>query len=193
MLVLEEASVTTHSSGYTMTCGQFEASSNYYAHAQSAQARKRTRSTAGDFFSSPDKAQRDAWAQRWVVNHEATQTLMAERRAEAKAKRGAQSAELLAGMEVGTLLHYSWGYDQTQGEFFQVVKIVGKASVSIRPIAGFRVVGSEGHDCCRMTPAKDSFTGKATTKKVGPYGCKMAHGSASPTAADKSHYCSWYA
>ena len=95
-------------------------------------------------------------------------------------------------LKVGDLLHYSWGYDQTQCEFFQVVK-VNASSVVIREIASKTEENSEGRDCDRRLPVRDKFVGEEMLKRV-QIGNRvpMKFGSASPTDEKTSHYCSWY-
>lgn len=38
------------------------------------------------------------------------------------------------GVKVGDLFHASWGYDQTNNNFFQVVALVGESSVRVREV-----------------------------------------------------------
>lgn len=38
------------------------------------------------------------------------------------------------GVKVGDLFHSSWGYDQTNNDYFQVVALVGKSSVRVREV-----------------------------------------------------------
>lgn len=57
---------------------------------------------------------------------------------------------------VGDIIHHSWGYDQTQCDYYQVVAITDK-SVALRKIAGKTVPGSEGSMCCSLLPEKDHF------------------------------------
>ena len=63
--------------------------------------------------------------------------------------------------KVGDILHHSWGYDQTNCDFYQVVE-VKKASVVLKKIAGERVPGSEGFMCEMLMPVKDAFIEKGT-------------------------------
>jgi len=57
---------------------------------------------------------------------------------------------------IGSILSASWGYDQTQVNFFQVVELVGKKSVKIRAIRS-RIDSQElGSDY--VVPVKDSFS-----------------------------------
>ena len=69
---------------------------------------------------------------------------------------------------VGDILHHSWGYDQTNCDFYQVV-VVKKATVILRKIAASTVPGSEGFMCEKLMPVKDAFIEKGTQAltKVG--------------------------
>ena len=58
--------------------------------------------------------------------------------------------------KVGDILHHSWGYDQTNCDFYQVVE-VKKASVVLKPIAAETVPGLEGFMCESLMPRKDVF------------------------------------
>lgn len=39
------------------------------------------------------------------------------------------------GVKVGDVFHASWGYDQTNNDFFQVVELVGETSVRVREVS----------------------------------------------------------
>lgn len=67
-------------------------------------------------------------------------------------KAPAKKAEKLNkyGVKVGDIFHASWGYDQTNNDFFQVVELVGKESVRVRevclPIASSEATGPDAED-----------------------------------------------
>lgn len=61
--------------------------------------------------------------------------------------------------KVGDILHHSWGYDQTDCDFYQVVE-VKPASVVLRKIGANTVPGSEGFMCESLMPEKDAFITK---------------------------------
>ena len=75
---------------------------------------------------------------------------------------------------VGDIVHHSWGYDQTQCDYYQVVALT-KAMVTLKPIKSKTVEGSEGFMCQHCLPVKDGFCesfsalsqydGKITEKK----------------------------
>lgn len=114
-----------------------------------------------------------------------------EFRAKMKAEEAAHLAKMMETIQVGTLLHYSWGYDQTQCDYFQVVEKRGRV-VILREIGCEVVPGSEGFMSDRRRPVADKFYGEPIRKMIGAYGIRMDHGSASPCKADEANYCSWY-
>ena len=57
---------------------------------------------------------------------------------------------------VGDILHHSWGYDQTNCDFYQVVE-VKSVSVVLRKIGANAVPGSEGFMSESLMPEKDAF------------------------------------
>lgn len=67
-------------------------------------------------------------------------------------------------VKVGTILMNSWGYDQTNWDFYQVVK-VGSKSITIRQIDSKKDYNPE-----RMTglatPIKDKFIGESMVKRL---------------------------
>jgi len=58
--------------------------------------------------------------------------------------------------KVGDILHHSWGYDQTNCDFYQVVE-VKPASVVLKKIGSKTVPGSEGFMSDSRLPEKDAF------------------------------------
>lgn len=56
----------------------------------------------------------------------------------------------------GAIFEYSWGYDQTNIDYFQVVRRSG-STVWVRPINGKSIPGSEGFMSDRVVPVKDAF------------------------------------
>ena len=51
-------------------------------------------------------------------------------------------SEMNGGLKVGDYLESSWGYDQTNVDFYKVVALVGKTMVSIVPVKG-KIVSTE--------------------------------------------------
>lgn len=65
-------------------------------------------------------------------------------------------------MKTGDILTYKWGYDQTNTEFFQVVKTTAKTA-TIREI---KTIKTEKDMIGKCFPVKDSFKGEAKRKKI---------------------------
>ena len=78
---------------------------------------------------------------------------------EMKQKRQQERREYKHGLKVGDILVSSWGYDQTNTSWYQVVEI-GAKTVKIREIAS----QSAGED--HVLPAPNHFTGPVMTKIV---------------------------
>lgn len=64
--------------------------------------------------------------------------------------------EMLDKIKEGDIFHESWGYDQTNNNYYQVVSRKGR-HVEIREISQIRIDGTEGHMSCNVKAAKDSF------------------------------------
>ena len=101
------------------------------------------------------------------------------------------------GFKVGDILYDSWGYEQTNIDFYQVIEVKPK-SVIIRPIG--QEVTEEGNMSGHTIPIKDCFTGEPVTKKLTGWwnGEKSVATISSKYGSislwdGKPKYCSWYA
>jgi hypothetical protein len=97
-------------------------------------------------------------------------SLSATRQATA-ARRTAMPNPVDLGVGVGDIFVSSWGYDQTNIDFFEVVRLTG-ASVVVRPIGKDRIE-MNGPGGNKVMPRKGAFTGQEMTKRisgVGPNG-----------------------
>lgn len=83
-----------------------------------------------------------------------------------KQKKQQERREFKHEFEIGTILVSSWGYDQTNIDYYQVTKILGPQMVEIREI-GKKYLGSESTQD-KVMPDKDHFVGPAMRKKVSP-------------------------
>jgi hypothetical protein len=100
-------------------------------------------------------------------------------------------------IKVGDIVYNSWGYEQTNIDFYQVVKVLD-ASVIIRPISSEQVPGTEGFMSANVKPVPNSFIGDEMRKNVTFYGDKYylpsKFGSISKYEnGDEGIYSSWYA
>jgi hypothetical protein len=97
-------------------------------------------------------------------------------RARAKAERQAEKAAKRAQphpLKVGDVLVSSWGYDQTNYDYYQVTRLVGKQSVEIRELG--RQAAETGFLQGDCVPVKDFFKGEPMLKRVNENGSVKVH------------------
>ena len=82
------------------------------------------------------------------------------------------AAENQESYKVGNILYSSWGYDQTNIDYYQVIEKTAKM-VTIQKIASESVETHCGGAYESVMPTKDNFIGKPIKKKVGAYGVKL--------------------
>lgn len=140
-------------------------------------------------YSFKTAERREAYLAEQVKGHESYQAIKAKRKVERKG-----TPEDHAKVEIGTIFAYSWGYEQTNVDFYEVVEKKG-ASVLVREI-GFESTGACGHMSDHVVPKKGKFTGPATLKKLSFSGgqalLSMPHGGCSVWDG-RPEYRSWYA
>jgi hypothetical protein len=117
-------------------------------------------------------------------------------KAERKAKKQAPAIFEMP-FKPGDIIYNSWGYDQTNVDFYQVVRCT-KSSVFIRPIKAEYSDRSAGCDMAAyLRPLKDSFIGEEIRKKIQWYEgnayIKFEFGGCSRWQEGDEIYCSWYA
>lgn len=108
-------------------------------------------------------------------------------------------------VKVGSIFCMSWGYDQTNVNFFQVTRLSPK-SVFVREIASKGVPGTDGFMCNEVVPQKDNFLDRSSWCKDGnkELSRRLNLGNnpsfsmgkrywAFLTTETEQHYCSWYA
>jgi len=121
----------------------------------------------------------------------------AKKQAARDERKAAREAALAKGhgYSVGDILYNTWGYDQTNVNFVQVVG-AGARSVTVRAI-GASVIES-GFMCGHATPSKDAFTGEAKRITVRSYGSGNLYlpaggGHSWSRWEGRPVSCSWYA
>jgi len=110
-------------------------------------------------FYFANKERREEWAKEQMERIKGRIKDANKEREEKKEATGKHT------FKVGDILYQSWGYDQTNIDFFQVVSILPK-SVVIRGIGQKVVNGSEGFMCENVMPDKDNFIGEERTRPV---------------------------
>tara|TARA_Y100001951_G_scaffold76194_1_gene63354 strand:- start:260 stop:844 length:585 start_codon:yes stop_codon:yes gene_type:complete len=107
------------------------------------------------------------------------------------AKKSRKSPDAKDHFEVGDVLFDSWGYDQTNVDWFQVTKVKGK-SIWLRPICEN---SSDAGNCSYgyTQPRRNHFKGEEFRKTVQPdgYVCSPLRGSLRKWDG-KPQYCSSY-
>ena len=83
---------------------------------------------------------------------------------ERKEQEKRERREFKHSLSEGDFLYTSWGYDQTNVNFYQVTKVIGKM-VEIREVAKKVVKSSPPQDY--VEPVKNRFIGPKMKKKVG--------------------------
>jgi len=143
-------------------------------------------------YSFQDDDRLEKYLEGQVSSFMAYQKMKEDRKA---ARKG--SPELMAQVQVGSIFDYSWGYDQTNVDFYEVIEVKGQR-VLVQEIGQQSVEGSGGLMSDSRLPVKGRFlansnrewkvvqfsNGKPYLSK--PYGwCGLWDG--------KAQYCSWYA
>lgn len=129
---------------------------------------------------------RESHVQQWVQGLRASKAAKDARKAERKA-----AVHTLA---VGDIVVSSWGYEQTNVDFYQVTRVVSARSVAVRPIASTLTEdGAAAMTGARM-PLRDEFEGaefvrRAEGKRVS--NVRRDHGAS--LWDGRPARCSWYA
>lgn len=90
----------------------------------------------------------------WLDGIAQWQGAVADRRAKANAPHT---------LQVGDVLRSSWGYDQTNIDYYQITKLIGRSHVEIRPI---RQISTAGGWTGKCAPDVGNFAGEPMRKKV---------------------------
>lgn len=133
--------------------------------------------------------QREAWVQRQREAETESLNYKAERTQSRKAEREKMSAQLI----VGSLLYTSWGYDQTNVEFYEITARKG-ATVTLRQIAA-ETVKETGWASANVKPRRGVYVGEPFNRRITAYGVKIDNVVSAWPCSDeeRTHHSSWYA
>ena len=70
---------------------------------------------------------------------------------------------------IGSILCCTWGYGQTNIDYYEVVALCGKTMIKVRPIAK-RATSDHGVAHYKVEPIPGSFIGESFRRKVKTYG-----------------------
>lgn len=85
-----------------------------------------------------------------------------------KEQKKQERREYAHDYKVGDILVSSWGYDQTNIDYYQVTRVIGPQMIEMREI-GKEFKGTHGQSDI-VVPAEGRFEGPAMRKKVSPGG-----------------------
>lgn len=118
---------------------------------------KQTKPVAA-FYYNMEEARADA-VRAYFKRRQAWQAKKDERRAARKAEG--------RKVELGGLYYTSWGYDQTNVNWYEIVELVGKTSARVRPVAAIDASqGNEPWMTGKAIPAAGQYTGPAVLVRV---------------------------
>lgn len=103
----------------------------------------------------------NSYVESWAsgqYNH----ALEKQERKERKKELNKKAQELVS---VGDIFKASWGYEQTNIDYYQVISMTGKRTVELRKIAGNMIERSYG-DQGRKVPVPDEFVGEAFSRQI---------------------------
>ncbi len=135
--------------GTDLAIWKYEAGGKFYAIAFAGKANKPLWN-----YSFRSEAKRDEYINETIDS----------RKQKLKQKQDVQQErrEWQHDLKVGGILYSSWGYDQTNVDFYEVTAVAGKA-IAIRPIES-RNVGSGGQGENKVIAVPGKFTGPAMKK-----------------------------
>lgn len=145
----------------------------------------------GKFWYAKQTSERIELAQLLADTESSAEKVREEIAAEQPKKKETKN---IFGIQVGDVFVNSWGWEQTNIDFWQVVELRGKTQIILRAInSKHRAIAPMQS---MVTPAKDSFTshyeGETIRKTVkgtteNPY-CSMKHGLLTLTSWDTEHH-----
>lgn len=128
----------------------------------------------------------NAYIEKFIENYKAKLKMKAEAKAAAKAKR----AELAASIKAGDIYYTSWGYDQTNVDFYKVIEVKGQKVTLIE--IGSKIVDNNGSsDSVVANPEAEK--GEPFNKMVSKYGTFniASYASASKWDGAPKHATAW--
>lgn len=136
------------------------------------------------YFRFPNEERREEKIAEWIENQKSRAAAVKTRRKEANAGHT---------LKVGDLMSSSWGYDQTNVDFYEVTAVLSKSFVEITKIGG-KAGSPSSPPCDYVRPNPGHYIGEPMKKKAGPdnYISLNSYSGASLTSADHDHYkTSW--
>jgi hypothetical protein len=126
----------------------------------------------------------------WVIEKIKQIDEMKKRKDALKAEKKAKKQEMLNSVNVGDVFYASWGYEQTNIDYYQVVGKKGQ-TLTFRKIRS-EIVKETGPFSADVRPVKDDFIGEPFKKRVSAYSIKLdSVRYISKTDWNVTHHSSW--
>ena len=93
-------------------------------------------------------------------------------------------------LKVGDIIYTSWGYEQTNIDFYQVTKLVGKCSCEYIKIGSERLKSTSWCSANCLPDPSVTF-GDVQRGRIGVHGIKIGNYNASKTSLTETHHESW--
>jgi hypothetical protein len=134
---------------------------------------------------------RDQYVAQWIESNAKAEALSTARKQALAAERAAFDAR--SEYKVGDVIHHSWGWEQTQCDFYKVVSVPGKATLEIIAIdAKDAGIPSKGSMSTYLLADSEVTKGEAFRVRVTKGGVGLKYGHASKWDGRPEYY-SWYA
>ena len=144
------------------------------------------RSKPDKYYSFKTEERRDEYVKEYFEDIAASNERK-KQYAETKKKMASANAEKY---KVGDILYSSWGYDQTNIDFYQIVE-KAKSMITIQKIGKDCKVTGNGYPD-KVMPVKDCFISGEMKKRIGAYGISLtSYSSASPWDGKPKHETAW--
>ena len=156
----------------------------------------------GQFYAQcfVGRAQKPTWHYRFqsAEKREAKIRAQIEAVKEAQERKAKWKAEQNKphGWEPGMILYSSWGYEQTNVEFYEVIEVIGKSMIRMELIGSQEAndTGEYGHGMANeVVPNIKARSGEIYRAKVVSNGAKGKYGQRATPWSGKPVYQSWYA
>ena len=112
-----------------------------------------------------NEEEREAYTKRHFEGRREHGAFKAEAKAEATKVLGHAADKL----KVGDVYSASWGYDQTNVDFYVITEILGRVTVMLQPL-GYDIVKTNDSGAEYVVPALRNHEGAAMKKRVNAYG-----------------------
>lgn len=156
---------------------------------------KRATSQALWNYRFKSEAERNAYIDKYVAKWLAHEALIKANKDENKVRRAKRLREFKAQLKVGVILTDSWGYDQTNVEFYKIleVKNVGTSGMNILiQELGHKHLEAKSWASCDVVPS-DELVGEPIWKQVRTGHIPIGQCISLEVWDGKPKYKSWYA